>query len=646
MDNEHTPAVHHLPPDTILHGKYLLSKAIGEGGFGITYIGWDLALDMKVAVKEYYPTGFVTREATVTNTVQPFTGTQGEFFSKGRERFIDEARTLARFSSMPGIVSVRDFFQENGTAYIVMEFIDGQTFKDYLQNKGGRLPAIEALEMMRPVMHSLAAVHQTGLIHRDISPDNIMISNDGYMKLLDFGAAKTFAESGNRSLSVMLKPGFSPEEQYRSRGALGPWTDIYALCATMYRAITGVMPDESTERLRQDTLQTPAQLGVPMPPAQEAALLQGMAVLQENRWQDIPSLMAAMYPDYATATVSHIPTPAPQQPVQQQPVQPISYAQMPVPQPQGPQHKEKKPFVWPLSKKLTAVLAGGLAAVIALAVGLVVAVNHAAYKKAYDTAVTYFSKDGTVEVDNEHLDSLSSLYVRIGSKLAVDKEELKTILTEDEIENLSEIIENWDRERVNAKYQTEVYQAMQDFADGVNARLKKEAAEQEAWRNGGAMQWAKTNFTDDTAFSKTISNHGYTAKVAVTIGRPLNSSVDAIEFYKWSNDGPSGTGANSLIVPFEIYVSNIYGSGGDKLHYTSDTQHWFYFSDDGWSTSSVVNWTSAVIGDGGSRWIDGFIEVPDFCADMNVAAPTTMDFKLRFGESGDWTEISVPIFYP
>ena len=352
----YAPAPHQLPADTILHGKYLLGKVIGEGGFGITYIGRDLTLDLKVAVKEFYPTGFVTRESTVTNTVQPFTGTQGEFFRRGRDRFIEEARMLARFSSMPGIVSVRDFFQENGTAYIVMEYIDGQTFKSYLEAMGGRLPAVQVTEMMSPVMQSLAVIHSAGLIHRDISPDNIMISREGFVKLLDFGAAKEFAGSGNRSLSIMLKPGYSPEEQYRSRGVQGPWTDIYALCATMYRAITGAMPEESTERLRRDTMQTPSQLGVSIAPAQEAALLKGMAVLQEDRWQDIRALMAAIETKYERTVM---PPPA---------ASPVPAT----PKKEKPPKKERVPFVWPLSGKLTGILAGALALVIIAGVGVLI----------------------------------------------------------------------------------------------------------------------------------------------------------------------------------------------------------------------------------------------------------------------------------
>ena len=288
---------HILRPRTILNGKYLLGKVLGQGGFGITYIGWDLNLDIKVAVKEYYPTGFVSRETTSVGiaTVQPFTGSQGEYFIQGREKFINEARTLAKFFALPGIVSIKDFFQENSTAYISMEFIDGQTLKDYLADMGGRLPAGRVFDLMKPVMYSLAEVHNAGLIHRDISPDNIMISSDSQMKLLDFGAARDFSDSGNKSLSIMLKPGFAPEEQYRSRGVQGPWTDVYALSATIYKCITGITPEESVERVRMDEVRPPSIMGILIDPAREAALMRGMAVLQEYRFKNVSEMYFALY---------------------------------------------------------------------------------------------------------------------------------------------------------------------------------------------------------------------------------------------------------------------------------------------------------------------------------------------------------------
>ncbi len=295
-ESAYEPAPHHLPPGTILYGKYLIGRVLGEGGFGITYVGWDLNLEMKVAVKEYYPNGFVTRDNGRTNTLTILTGPRGEFFQKGVEKFVEEARRLAKFWRLPGIVAVKDYFQENKTAYIVMEFVQGSTLKEILKNASdGRLPAEQIFQMMRPVMKSLDKVHEAGLIHRDISPDNLMVDREGQVMLIDFGAARDFLAEGEKSLSVMLKPGYAPEEQYRSRGKQGPWTDVYSLCATMYRAITGQVPEESLDRLAEDTLKRPSQLGVSLPGWQEKALMKGLAVFQKDRLQSMKELEAALY---------------------------------------------------------------------------------------------------------------------------------------------------------------------------------------------------------------------------------------------------------------------------------------------------------------------------------------------------------------
>ena len=294
-------AVHQLPLGTILAGKYLVGRVLGEGGFGITYVGWDLNLEMKVAVKEYYPNGFVTRDHGRTNTLTALTGSRGEYFQRGLAKFVDEARRLAKFWRLPGIVAVKDYFQENQTAYIVMEFVEGQTLKEILKNSAQkRLPAEAVFTMMRPVMRSLEEIHKAGLIHRDISPDNLMVSWDGQVKLIDFGAARDFLAEGEKSLSVMLKPGYAPEEQYRSRGNQGPWTDVYGLCATMYRAITGEVPEESLDRMAEDTLKRPSQLGVSLSVSQEETLMKGLAVFQRDRYPSMDELEKALYQETST----------------------------------------------------------------------------------------------------------------------------------------------------------------------------------------------------------------------------------------------------------------------------------------------------------------------------------------------------------
>jgi len=330
--NSVSDSSYQLPPCTILNGKFVVGKVLGEGGFGITYIGHDLNLQVKVAIKEYYPTGFVSRTSTVSTTVQPASGEHGEFFKRGRDKFVDEARRLAKFSNLPGIVMVKDFFIENGTAYIVMEFVEGQTLKDYLAQTGGRLPPDQVLEMLKPVFTSLSQIHKKGIIHRDISPDNLMISRDGSLKLLDFGAAREFGDDGQKSMSVMLKHGYAPMEQYSTKGEQGAHTDVYALSATIYKVITGVTPESSMDRLISDTVQPPSTIGIYLPGNQEFALMKGLALRQEDRYQSIPELTNALFGG-ATQPVQQQYTPPVIQPV---PLQP------PVQQPPPPPVLSKK----------------------------------------------------------------------------------------------------------------------------------------------------------------------------------------------------------------------------------------------------------------------------------------------------------------
>lgn len=296
--NAETPA-HHLNPGTILNGKYWVGNAIGEGGFGITYIGYNLNLEIKVAIKEYFPNGLVSRDTTNTDTVTIFSGSTQQMYEQGRDKFVNEAKALAKFDNLEGIVSVKDFFMENGTAYIVMEYVEGETLKSFLKRNGGKIAPENMFVMVKPLMKSLAEVHKKGLIHRDISPDNIMITTDSKVKLLDFGAARDISANGNKSLSIQLKPGYAPEEQYRTHGKQGPWTDVYSLCATIYRAITGVQPIESLERIQSDALKKPSELGVMIDPVKENALMNGMEVFADRRFQSVSALYNALFGEYS-----------------------------------------------------------------------------------------------------------------------------------------------------------------------------------------------------------------------------------------------------------------------------------------------------------------------------------------------------------
>ena len=282
---------HHLPVNSILNGRYVIGKALGAGGFGITYIAYDLKMESKTAVKEYYMTGAVSRTRSLT--VLPTDERAEENFTKGKARFWEEAKVLAQFISEPGIVHVKDFFEENGTAYIAMEYIDGENLSHYLKREGPQ-SFEKIMEMLEPVMRALDKVHRKGLVHRDISPSNLMLEKDGSVKLLDFGAARDQSLQGENSLSVMLKPGYAPVEQYRSHGKQGPWTDVYAMCATIYRMLTGKVPPASTERAFDDQLEPPSKLGVKISSQQETALLRGLAVNSEERIGSMGELLQCL----------------------------------------------------------------------------------------------------------------------------------------------------------------------------------------------------------------------------------------------------------------------------------------------------------------------------------------------------------------
>ena len=287
------PASHHLPPGSLLQDRYQLGRALGEGGFGITYLGWDTVLKRKVAVKEYFPTFLVSREVSLTLDVTCHTSGNQPTYEKGREQFLREAKTMAKLDSIPEIVQVLDHFPEHNTAYIVMEFLEGRTLKEVVAQTGP-IPTQTMLALLEPVLRAMEAMHHAGVIHRDISPDNLMELKDGTVKLMDFGCARDF-QSGLTE-TITLKHGFAPREQYSGRDQ-GPWTDVYAMCATVYYCLTGQVPARATLRgeEEQDPLLPPRQLGIDLTEEQELALLRGLAPKVENRWHSAADLYAALY---------------------------------------------------------------------------------------------------------------------------------------------------------------------------------------------------------------------------------------------------------------------------------------------------------------------------------------------------------------
>ncbi|MBI4906012.1 MAG: protein kinase [Acidobacteria bacterium] len=294
----------HLPARTELHGQYLVGRVLGHGGFGITYLGWDLNLERKVAIKEYLPSGVAVRTVRDSEVI-PFSGDMRKDFEYGLERYLDEARVVAKFQTHPSIVTVLNFFRDNGTAYLVMEYLEGTTFERYLEKQGGKTSIDTVMTVMVPVLEALGAVHQSGILHRDISPDNIYITRKWQVKVLDFGAARYALGQKSRNLSVILKEGYAPMEQYQSKGNQGPWTDSYACGATIYRALTGKIPPSSLDRMQTDELQPPSELGVELSKAQEAAILKSMAVTPANRFQTMADFRDAL--TGVAAPISHPP---------------------------------------------------------------------------------------------------------------------------------------------------------------------------------------------------------------------------------------------------------------------------------------------------------------------------------------------------
>ncbi len=288
-----------LPQGSILYGRYIVGRVLGQGGFGITYLAQDYQTKELVAIKEFFPDTMATR--TGGNTVTPFTGERGENFTYGRDTFLEEAKTMAEFLDNPNIVRVHSYFEENGTGYFVMEYLDGVSFQQYIKDHGGRISWEEALKIMLPILDALSAIHAKGIIHRDVTPDNIFITKDGTVKLLDFGAARYSLGNVSRSLDVILKHGFAPKEQYKRHGRQGPYTDVYSTAATIYYAITGAKPDDAIERSDEDTMPLPTTLGARITMAQESALLKGLAVQSENRYQTMDAfhdaLTGAVQPD-------------------------------------------------------------------------------------------------------------------------------------------------------------------------------------------------------------------------------------------------------------------------------------------------------------------------------------------------------------
>jgi len=290
---------YHLHPGTELNGHYIIGTTVGFGGFGITYRAWDRVLEKMVAIKEFYPNGIVNRVPGEKEVII-YSGNRADEFLNGKIRFLAEARNMARFNTHPNIVNVYEFFEENNTAYIAMEFLEGMSYKQYIAQHNGRVDCQTAVNVVLSVTDALREIHKVKIIHRDISPDNIFMvpvdqqATNYKVKLIDFGAARFSSGEEEKTLSIILKPGYAPPEQYRSRSKQGPWTDIYAVGAVLYRSVTGRMPEESVNRVVEDHLPPPNALVPEIPQYLSDTIMRAMALSQELRFQNVDQFQAAL----------------------------------------------------------------------------------------------------------------------------------------------------------------------------------------------------------------------------------------------------------------------------------------------------------------------------------------------------------------
>lgn len=283
-----------LKPGTILQEKYITGKKIGAGGFGNTYIGWDKLLQRKVAIKEYFPIRLSSRSEE-SQIVAVSGGEEGlRHFNTGLQDFIEEARNIAGMQEIRGVVQVYNFFEENGTGYIIMEFLEGKDVKEILNQRGERMDYEWSRKVILTVLHTLREIHKRGILHRDIAPDNVFITNEGVIKLIDFGAAKSMANMEDMQGDIILKMGYAPIEQYGRNTTQGQYTDLYALAAMFYKMLTGAKPQAANERMRKDELKAPSDLGIEIPEQAELAIMVCLNLQPQFRLQSAQEFMDAL----------------------------------------------------------------------------------------------------------------------------------------------------------------------------------------------------------------------------------------------------------------------------------------------------------------------------------------------------------------
>ena len=282
----------HLPEGTLLDERYQIREVLGEGGFGITYAAWNQRIRRKVAVKELFWREHVYREPDSPVLFVPREEERTDYEAL-KEKFMREARLLRDFDREPGVVQVLDYFEANNTAYLVMEYLEGVTFRRYMKLHGV-FGAEDLFRRLLPLLESLCRIHQAGVIHRDISPDNIMILEDGSLKLLDFGAARNYKSTADGRYTAIVRENYAPGEQFDRNGRQGPWTDVYALSATIYEGVTGSPPESAVQRMFLDELKKPSQMGISIEASYERIIMKGLEMQPENRYPHMEAMKKAV----------------------------------------------------------------------------------------------------------------------------------------------------------------------------------------------------------------------------------------------------------------------------------------------------------------------------------------------------------------
>lgn len=299
-----------LPEFTLLNNKYLIGRVLGRGGFGITYIALDTSRNIICAIKEYMPSEYSKRSGNTTN-IEPFPDTKSRnVFSHGRDKFVEEARTLQKLRNNPIVVDILDFFSQNNTAYLVMEYLDGLDLRKRSKMSGGKLDVKFADQVFMTVASALMDIHRRNILHRDLSPENIIVTSNNCIKLIDFGAARNYVSLQNKGMSILLKPGFAPPEQYNTKGNQGPWSDVYSLCATYYSLVSGKQLVDALYRYRGTPQPSLKSLGCNVSQKVSDVIEKGLELDYKKRYKGFKELLDDLY----VSKVAPVPTETPPMP--------------------------------------------------------------------------------------------------------------------------------------------------------------------------------------------------------------------------------------------------------------------------------------------------------------------------------------------